>query len=133
MQYAISHSIKTNLKTNLKIMKILINNCYGGYGFSDEFTNHINSLGIPDDCEWRDNQIVVEEAIKFGLKKASGYCAELTVEEIPDGAHYSVGEYDGQEWISDTWIEVTLDELRKGLSEEQLDMVSKTWSIKQKS
>jgi hypothetical protein len=131
----------TNLKTNSKIMKILINQCYGGYGLSDKFERYLKEIGLlsydaktysghyPD----RDDQAMIEEAIKFGLKGASGDYAQLAVVEIPNGALYRIGEYDGQEWIEHVWIEVTIDELRNGLSTEQLDMVSQGCDVKLKS
>lgn len=119
-------------------MKVLINRCYGGFGYSDAFTEHIKALTkdqlINERELWeRDNQFLVEEAIKFGLDKASGEYSKLTVSEIPDGAHYSMGEYDGQEWIENTWIEVEIDELRNGLSAEHLDMVFKGCDVRLKS
>lgn len=112
-------------------MKILINKCYGGYGLSDEFYKHLieNKL-VPEVDVARDNQVVVEAAINFGLKEASGHYADLSVTEIPDSVHYSIGEYDGQEWIDQLWIEVTLDELKSGLTQENLDFVSKGIDIK---
>ncbi len=119
-------------------MKILVNRCYGGFSFSDAFTEHIQSLTkgqlVNNNELWtRHNPFLVEEAIKFGLKEASGMCANLNVDEIPDGARYEIGEYDGQEWIAQVWIEATLDELRNGLSEEQLRLVYLGCDVKLKS
>jgi hypothetical protein len=116
-------------------MKILINKCYGGYGLSEEFYNHLveNKLVPEVDSSYliaRDDQVVVEAAINFGLKEASGHCADLSVVEIPDGVHYSIMEYDGQEWIDQLWIEVDLDELKSGLTHENLDFISKGIDIK---
>lgn len=37
---------------------------------------------------------------------ANGFCAKLTVVEIPDGVEYTVEEYDGSEWVAEahrTW------------------------------
>ncbi len=116
-------------------MKVLINSCYGGFGYSEEFVEHLitknlvpktaNSYNIP-----RDNQEIIEEAIKFGLEKANGWASKLEVVEILDGAQYSINEYDGFESIDDVWIEVTLDELKNGLSSNQLSMVSQGCNIK---
>ena len=122
-------------------MKILINRCYGGYGLSDKFERYLKEIGLLSyDAETysghypdRDDQAMIEEAIKFGLKGASGRHGNLSVEEIPDGALYRIGEYDGQEWIEQIWIEVTIEELRNGLSTEQLDMVSQGCDVKLKS
>jgi len=110
-------------------MKVILNRCYGGFGFSEEFTKHIKTfpgyeemysgnIGIN-----RNDQFLIEEAIKFGLDKASGGFAQLAVVDIPDGVEYSISEYDGQEWISQLWIEVTLQELKNGLTQEQLDIL----------
>jgi hypothetical protein len=113
-------------------MKILINRRYGGFGFSKSFSEHMKTLNYSSSVNWRDNQDVIEEAIKFGLDKASGMHAELKIEEIPDGAYYRIGEYDGIEWIEQIWIEVTLDDLKNGLSKEQLNMVLQCCDIKLK-
>ena len=109
--------------------KILINNCYGGYSLSDEYIEHLTNINVIDEYA-RDNQKVVEEAIKFGLSKASGMCAKLCIREIPENVHYSIGEYDGMEHIDDTWVYVTIDELKNGLSQEKLDLVQKAQSIR---
>ena len=121
-------------------MKILINQCYGGYGLSDKFERYLKEIGLMHDDDksysgWpdRDDQVMIEEAIKFGLKGASGDCAQLAVVEIPNGALYRIGEYDGQEWIEQVWIEVTIEELRKGLTTEQLEMVLSGCDVKLKS
>lgn len=116
-------------------MKVLINKCYGGYGLSEEFVNHLitNNL-VPQDSNSytinRNNQKIIEEAIKFGLENVNGFCAKLEIVELPDGCNYNIGEYDGQEWIEQYWINVTLDELKNGLSDEQLSMVTKGCDIK---
>ena len=116
-------------------MKILLNNDYGGYSLSQEFVNHLiaNNLVAQDSNIYnidRDNQIIIEEAIKFGLENASGICANLKVVKIPDSCEYRIGEYDGSEWIEQIWINVTLDNLKNGLSDEQLSIVSQGCDIK---
>ena len=113
-------------------MKVLVNRCYGGFGFSEEFQKRIKSLNIDMTHTWRSNSILIEEVLKFGLEKAAGEYAKLAIEEIPDDVCYSIGEYDGQEWIDQIWIEVTLDELKSGLTQENLDIISKGVDIKLK-
>ena len=116
-------------------MKVLINSCYGGFSYSQEFINYLitKNLATEENNAYniaRDNQEIVEEAIKFGLEKASGHCSELEVVEILEGAQYSIKEYDGFESIEDIWIEVTLNELKNGLSNEQLSMVAQGCNVK---
>ena len=119
-------------------MKILINSCYGGYGLSEDFVSHINKLTEgqlvnTQELYDRANPLIVEEAIKFGLDKASGTSADLTVQEIPDNCHYSVHEYDGMEYIDAIWIEATLEELKAGLSDSQLDLVTQGCQVRLKN
>jgi hypothetical protein len=110
-------------------MKVILNRCYGGFGFSEKFTKHIKTFPEYKEIHsWdiginRNDQFLIQEAIKFGLDKANGEYAKLVIEEIPDEVRYSIGEYDGQEWISQLWIEVTLQELKNGLTQEQLDIL----------
>ena len=116
-------------------MKVLINKCHGGFGVSKEFLNHLKTLKLieEDGTKYsveRNNQLVIEEIIKFGIDKANSKYAELQIVEIPDGCNYSIGEYDGKEWIEHTWIYATLDELKTGLSDEQLSMVTQGCDIK---
>jgi hypothetical protein len=129
-------------------MKVLINNCYGGFGISHEacklwlernnisFTETKDNYGDPqfiidNDISYvphlisRDDSTMIQIFEEKGSKFVSGECAELILVEVPDGCQYRIGEYDGAEHIDQTWIEVTLDELKNGLSQEQLDMVSK--------
>lgn len=128
-------------------MKVLINNCYGGYGISHEACklwlerNNISFIETKDD--YGDPQFIIDNDISYvshlisrddpymiqifeekGSEFVSGECAELILVEVPDGCQYRIGEYDGMEWIDKIWIELTLDELKNGLSQEQLDMVS---------
>jgi len=68
----------------------------------------------------REDPILIELFEERGSKFVSGNHAELVLVHIPDNCEYSVGEYDGQEWIEETWINVTLEELKNGLSEDKL-------------
>ena len=116
-------------------MKVLLNKCYGGYSFSEEFVKHLIFNDIVSNYTnyhnlQRHDQRVIEEAIKFGLDNASGMCASLEVREVPDGANYSISEYDGMESIDNIWIEVSLHELRYGLKQSQVQMVLKGCNIK---
>jgi len=124
-------------------MKVVLNNEYGGYSLSTDIlkmylerTNtpyetsfvqpeyYINYNGIVvdgqpfwDDCIQRHDPVLIQILEELGYK-------HLKIVEIPDFTSYSIGEYDGKEWIENTWIEVTIDELRSGLSQERLEQVS---------
>ena len=128
-------------------MKVVLNNEYGGYSLSTDIlkmylerTNtpyetsfvqpeyYINYNGIVvdgqpfyDDCIQRHDPVLIQ--ILEGLQGLCRY-KHLKIVEIPDFSSYSIGEYDGREWIENTWIEVTIDELRAGLSQERLEQVS---------
>lgn len=47
----------------------------------------------------RSNQTVVNFALEYGLKKASGENSSLSVANVPDGISWRVSEYDGLEEI----------------------------------
>lgn len=77
-------------------MKIVINDCFGGFGFSDEF-----SATYPDAvCLGRTNEKLITALEKFGLDKASSKYAKLIIADIPDTAtDYMILEYDGSETL----------------------------------
>ena len=132
-------------------MKILINDCYGGFGISLEaellylqkkeisyelleenfgkgkylINGEENYLHLS-----RTDEVLIEVVEEIGSDRASGIHAELSIEEIPDGADYSIHEYDGTEYIDSTWFTFTAEELKNGLSDEQLELVSQVSCIK---
>lgn len=77
-------------------MKIVINDCFGGFGFSDEF-----SAAYPDVVYLgRTNEKLIAALEEFGLDKASSEYAELIIADIPDTAtDYMILEYDGSETL----------------------------------
>lgn len=78
-------------------MKIVINDCYGGYSYSQDFLlKYGKEIG---ELERNDPKLVaaVEE---FGLRNASNTYSALCIKEIPDDAtDYYVNEYDGAEEV----------------------------------
>ena len=132
-------------------MKVLINDCYGGFGISLEAeqlylqkkgTSYelleekygrgkylINGEELYIDLS-RTDEVLIEVFEELGSQKASGTHAELSISEIPDGCEYDIHEYDGSEYISSTWFTFTTEQLRNGLSEEQLELASKVSCIK---
>lgn len=132
-------------------MKVVINNEYGGYHLSDavlkmylERTNtpyttsfcqpedYINYHGIiVDDHPFHHDYIQRHDPVLIEILEEVGYINKgLQIVIIPDFAKYSIGEYDGWEWIESTWINVTVDELSAGLSQERLDQASQVDFIK---
>lgn len=121
-------------------MKVVINDEYGGYHLSDAVlkmyltltdtpyeTSYQSGDYYDHDCivvdgnpfteDWirRDDPVLIE------LLETIGYINKgLKIVTIPDFASYSLGEYDGKEWIESTWINVSVNELRAGLSEERI-------------
>ena len=80
-------------------MKVVINDCYGGFGLSEKA---MKFLGV--DSGWpeieRNNPKLVECVEKLG-EEANDMCAELKVVEIPDDVNWEIGEYDGLEWVEE--------------------------------
>lgn len=107
-------------------MKVVINECYGGFGLSQDAYLKLNEWGIPiidyptenkgeviyrggrhvPLCElwdsWlsynRENSLLVRVVEELG-DVANGTFAKLKVVEIPDGVNYDIDEYDGIESI----------------------------------
>jgi hypothetical protein len=90
-------------------MKVVINDCYGGFGLSDAaFDEYKNRKGITDPNFYyydipRDCPVLVEIVER---SVASGTYAHLKVVEIPDGVNWYIAEYDGLEHVAErhrTW------------------------------
>lgn len=88
-------------------MKIVINDCYGGFSVSENFFKEYNipyrkSFGTcyPEiEINLRTDPRLIEYIEKHGSKMASGSSACLIIEEIPKGTQYIIEEYDGCESI----------------------------------
>ena len=118
-------------------MKIIINNCYGGYGLSEmavrEYCKEANIsvegfeqhhfMGFHYNID-RDDELLVSIVEKLG-DKANGHAAELVIKEIPKGLEYQISEYDGFESIDYTYLVLTQGELKNGLSNDRLELASK--------
>lgn len=84
-------------------MKIVINSDYGGFSLSEEAYQF---LGLQWDGYGHAFQIKKERTIPALVKcvetlgrRASGDSACLEVVEIPDGANWTLQEYDGREYV----------------------------------
>ena len=95
--------------------KIIINDCYGGFGLSGEAAHLFNSLKgeeLLDVSEYdtyrsvtankvsRDDPILIEVFDMLG-KRAAGELCELRIIEIPDDVDWVIQEYDGNEWVAE--------------------------------
>ena len=85
--------------------KIVYNACYGGFGLSRKAINRYWEIqGEPCPKNWYDSDmnrtdpILVQVVEELG-KKASGFAADLVIEELPKGTLYRINECDGYESI----------------------------------
>jgi hypothetical protein len=90
-------------------MKIVINNCYGGFGLSEEALNKYEELTgktkVYDFNIDRSDKVLLKVVEELG-ENANGYCAELKIVDIPEGTDWTIEEYDGNEWVAEsheTW------------------------------
>ena len=107
-------------------MKIIINDCYGGFNisieavklarqisnnpnwggcvlagekYSDGTTRDINCpLTIHRPDVKRTDKVLVRVVEELG-EEANGSCSQLSIVELPDGSKYRINEYDGRESI----------------------------------
>ena len=81
-------------------MKIVINECYGGFGFSDEAKK---ILGKEYKYEWdvkRDDPKLIALIEEMGNEFVSDKLSCLVVVEVPEEAtDYMIREYDGYESV----------------------------------
>ena len=115
------------------MQKVVINNCYGGFGLSNKAleliaqrkntTERINHWGLQ-----RDDADLIAVIEELGTA-AEGNCSELKIEEFDEGVKYTISEYDGSESI-EYYIPVTMEELAQGLSITKLDLVGKYNNLK---
>tara|TARA_R110002167_G_scaffold130022_1_gene313386 strand:- start:5879 stop:6163 length:285 start_codon:yes stop_codon:yes gene_type:complete len=93
---------------DINILKVVRNNCYGGFSLSEEA---YNLLDMPwdgygyDFNNHRDDPKLVEVVEALGTK-ASGTSANLVIVEIPDDVEWYIDEYDGWETVREkhrTW------------------------------
>jgi len=86
-------------------MKIVINDCYGGFGLSEEaeelYVQKKNISGPLRGDILRNDSVLVEVVETLG-DKASGIYSKLKVVEIPDDVtDWRIEEYDGWEHIAE--------------------------------
>lgn len=82
-------------------MKIVINNCYGGFGLSDEACKELgisNEYSYVDEIKRNDKKLVAVVE-RLGSDRASGNGSELKVVNIPNGVEWEIIDYDGIETI----------------------------------
>lgn len=93
-------------------MKIVINDCHGGFSLSDaaieryvkladlKLTGKFYSRDIP-----RDDSALVQVVEELGIE-SNGECARLKIVEVPDDVNWYIEDYDGLEWVAErhrTW------------------------------
>jgi len=92
-------------------MKVVINNCFGGFGLSDAALEEYKGLrGITDPDFYyydipRDCPVLVSMIEEQGTA-INGSFSDLKVVEIPDGINWYIEEYDGLEHVAErhrTW------------------------------
>lgn len=86
-------------------MKIVINDCFGGFGLSEEAYAKLIEWGVPVRTDSRNHPLLVRVVEELGAK-ANGRFAKLKVVEIPDDVEWEIAEYDGNEHVAEkhrTW------------------------------
>lgn len=93
------------------VQRIVINDCYGGFGLSDRARReYCKAIGITEENFIereinRDDPYLIKIVKELGMS-ANGPHANLKIIEIPGNVEWIVEEYDGAEWVAEkhrTW------------------------------
>jgi hypothetical protein len=93
------------------LQRIVINDCYGGFGLSDRAIAEYKKLAGITDADFydrdipRDDPYLVKIVKEMGMS-ANGAHANLKIVEVPADVDWIVSEYDGAEWVAEvhrTW------------------------------
>jgi len=89
--------------------KIVINECYGGFGLSKKALEKLalikNKPDISEDTIDRDDPDLVSVVEALDEESWTRY-SELKIVEIPEDVEWQIEDYDGLEWIAEkhrTW------------------------------
>ena len=93
--------------------RVVINQCFGGFGLSDLAWQRYCGLVGWDHCDEnlhdrmiaRDDLYLVKVVEELG-PRANGDFAKLKIVDIPADVEWQIAEYDGHEWIAEkhrTW------------------------------
>ena len=92
-------------------MKVIINDCHGGFSLSRvAIARYVELTGFEQESIYdreiaRDNPLLIQVVEELGAL-ADGHFARLKIVEIPDDVEWYVEEYDGLEWVAEkhrTW------------------------------
>lgn len=94
-------------------MKVVINNCYGGFGLSDAgIARYLELKGIEvpskdfyDRDIPRDDPVLIQVIRELG-DDVNMVTSDLKIVDIPDDVDWYIEEYDGNEWVAErhrTW------------------------------
>jgi len=96
-------------------MKVVINQCYGGFGLSKQAKTRYATLKDIDETTYfvehsglgieRTDPVLIQMIEELG-KRANGFFAELKIVEIPDDIKWTIEEHDGMERVVEkhrTW------------------------------
>ena len=93
-----------NPEKNEKFNKVVYNNCFGGFGLSDEAMRMLKEMmGFNKDEYFtyydipRHDLDLIKVVETLGTKNASGVHGELTIAKV--GPEYIIDEYDGSETV----------------------------------
>lgn len=103
---------KQKLLEELKgIRRIVINDCYGGFGLSKRAQSEYCRLAGVDEKDLYDRDIPRDDPYLVQIVKdlgsaAAGAHAKLKIVQIPADVEWLIQEYDGAEWVAEkhrTW------------------------------
>lgn len=93
-------------------MKVVINNCYGGFSLSDAgIARYLELADLKATSDFYDRDIPRDDAALIQVVEelgdaANGFAADLKIVDIPDDVDWYIEEYDGNEWVAErhrTW------------------------------
>ena len=76
-------------------MKIVLNNCYGSFGLSQDAIRYCDGKEYPE----RTDKKLIEFIEKYGSDVASNLFSKPVIVEIPDNSFYEIVDYDGVETV----------------------------------
>ena len=88
-------------------MKVVINDCHGGFGLSKEAREYLGGYewGAYENYQDRSDPDLVRCVEELGVRANDQYSC-LKVVEIPDDVEWHIAEHAGKEWVAEnhrTW------------------------------